>query len=474
MSKKIILEDSIIIFDSSSLLDVYRYSLTSSKRILNYLVKYHDLMWIPNQVKEEVTRNMTKVRSEHMNKYKNLPKRLKSEINVMKSSFINKLSNYKKYNFAGISDFETEIEKKFDEFNPMIEDYMKSLKEEEEIHKEYIFKEADNFLHRILSSDKVGEKIGLTEMIEIIREGELRYRYNIPPGYEDSGKEGGIRKFGDLFIWKEIIKKASLVSNKNIIFVLSDTKEDWFIKNDDTPSEEAREELLEEFKSVTQDKSIQIISMSNFIDEISDDDDKDLLVDLRKTKVVNKLSIPLHSVVEDFLDDLNQESLIDDLSIKASKEINEIFNYELNTVKIKGVSVKKEGEAYIYNLELLGEVHFSCASYFDGVASHGSINCNVICYVQIARGYNEEEKEFIEGFNKGIGSKPNHYMASFEDVIYSWGNDFDIDENDFDMDDKSGQENSYYSECGQCGGGINHFNDAGNGFCIKCTREFEK
>ena len=97
---------------------------------------------------------------------------------------------------------------------------------------------SDVILERI--TDIIGERVGsgLSEqsLTDLKAEGKDRYERKIPPGFKDaakakatdaSGEEGD--PYGDLIIWKEIIKYAKL-TKRPVIYVTRDTKEDWFLK----------------------------------------------------------------------------------------------------------------------------------------------------------------------------------------------------------------------------------------------------
>jgi hypothetical protein len=58
-----------------------------------------------------------------------------------------------------------------------------------------------------------------------MKEGQLRYENQIPPGYKDSRKKGN--KFGDLVVWKQIIDYAKEIK-KPIILVSDEKKDDWW------------------------------------------------------------------------------------------------------------------------------------------------------------------------------------------------------------------------------------------------------
>ncbi|MCY9160064.1 PIN-like domain-containing protein [Bacillus atrophaeus] len=124
-----------------------------------------------------------------------------------------------------------------------------------------------------------------------MKEGELRYRYKLPPGYEDATKDG-IDKFGDLIFWKQILNKSSNIENKYIILVTSDVKPDWFQKNKKNEVVSPREELLSEFNQLHTEKEMIIIPFEDFIEEISDvsdPSDRDLLLELRTNNLIKRL-----------------------------------------------------------------------------------------------------------------------------------------------------------------------------------------
>src|SRR5690606_1035128 len=78
----------------------------------------------------------------------------------------------------------------------------------------------------------------------ICREGEQRFAAKMPPGFMDSAKGdgsnsvfsyGGISyesKYGDLFIWKQIIEYSLSDPGRYIIFLTDDEKDDWWLTVD--------------------------------------------------------------------------------------------------------------------------------------------------------------------------------------------------------------------------------------------------
>lgn len=88
---------------------------------------------------------------------------------------------------------------------------------------------------------------------------KLKERYNsgeVCPGSSDNNKHNG-KQYNDLFIW-ELIKRKAFQTNKDMIFVTSDTrKSDWFV--DDAP----RVEYLKEFQRET-GRNIMILTLVQF------------------------------------------------------------------------------------------------------------------------------------------------------------------------------------------------------------------
>lgn len=89
----------------------------------------------------------------------------------------------------------------------------------------------------------------------------------MPPGYKDY-REGDLvsrNPAGDLIIWFSILELAN--RGKDIIFVSSEQKADWWHRSSDESSINLypRYELVEEFRRVSQGKSFHMLSLSSFL-----------------------------------------------------------------------------------------------------------------------------------------------------------------------------------------------------------------
>lgn len=116
-------------------------------------------------------------------------------------------------------------------------------------------------------SGRTGGPIDEGELQTLIAEGERRYQAEIPPGYKDGKKDGSgdpHRKFGDLIVWRQLIKKAK-EAGKPLIFVTDDKKEDWWLEQSGRtigPRTELREEFI---RDVSQD--FWMYTVDKFIEE---------------------------------------------------------------------------------------------------------------------------------------------------------------------------------------------------------------
>lgn len=126
----------------------------------------------------------------------------------------------------------------------------------------------DEILDKILTifDGRVGSQIDDKELNAIKEEGEERYKQSIPPGFKDDKKkknsEDDNNAYGDLIIWKQIIKYAK-ENGVGIVYVTHDQKEDWWnITKGKTIG--PRIELRKEFITET-NQEFHMYSMDGFI-----------------------------------------------------------------------------------------------------------------------------------------------------------------------------------------------------------------
>ena len=248
-------ENGIFVFDTNTLLNLYRYSESTRKDFLLAVTKLKDKLFMPYQVGYEYHSNRHFVIDTLNNSYNSLISSIKdnSEKNIT-----NLLNQYLRHPSIQI-----------DSIKKLQDDFLKKVGNELEKQKKNHpdFKDKDEILIQLteLYENKVGVQFTKEELKKIYTDGKERYEQQIPPGYKDletKRKKGEQHIYGDLIIWKEIIS-LSKKEKKEIIFITDDRKEDWWtIENGKTIR--PREELIKEFYDLT-GLRILIYNADNFL-----------------------------------------------------------------------------------------------------------------------------------------------------------------------------------------------------------------
>lgn len=240
-------KNAILVVDTNVLLDIYRVSPETSKNLISILKTFagEDRLWIPYQVAQEY----------HDELYHVVYSQIKNFDKAYKCLNDFKVNIDQKRNYPFLT---KEQNKKVDEMVNQIKQIFEKQKSDlnESIKSGSLKSKIANIFN-----GRVGEPLSGEEIKKIHEEGDKRYASKIPPGYKDKGKDSN-KQYGDLIIWKQIISYAKEY-NKNIIFVSSDTKEDWYLK-EDSQFKVPHPQLFQEFAEET-DQHILIYSLELFL-----------------------------------------------------------------------------------------------------------------------------------------------------------------------------------------------------------------
>jgi hypothetical protein len=211
-------QDCIFILDTNVILNLYRYSIDTSSELITILEKVSNRLWIPYQAAFEYQKNRLIVIKNQIDAYGEL----KSIIEDYKNQITSKFNKYLKHPLINANQM-------LDQINNIFSSIVESIEARQQEHPDLI--EEDSLRERITSLfiDTVGSKYDEKRLNEIYEEGLKRYARNIPPGYLDAKNKDGDDKFGDLILWYQIIDKA-IETQKSIILITDDTKEDWWWK----------------------------------------------------------------------------------------------------------------------------------------------------------------------------------------------------------------------------------------------------
>ena len=235
-------KQSTFIFDTNVFLNLYRYSPKTREQLLNAFEQLKERIWMPYQVAYEFSKDRYEIIYESNERFQSI----RSEADKLVSSWKEELRT---------DSSDTDISE--------LTDYLHQWIEKKEKKNRLITNQnEDSILKKLLDlfDNKVGHPFSKEEMESIEKEGEIRYSNSIPPGYRDKKKVDN--KYGDLLVWKEILKFAR-DQKKDRIFVTHDQKEDWWNQLHGKTIG-PRVELRKEFYDETNQK-FHMYSMSTFL-----------------------------------------------------------------------------------------------------------------------------------------------------------------------------------------------------------------
>jgi|GEM_PF-1252392 len=377
--------DTIFVIDTNVLLNLYSYQETTRNTIFESLKKIEDRLWSPHQVMLEYNKNRNEIIyksrkdfesiSNHLSKFisahecksnelKNFDNnygKIYPELRELFNNFEKESSQYSKEFIENLKEKSTEISNKIDE----LKEQTVSLKGKDTIREK---------LATFYTDEKIGEPYTKEEIEKIYEEGNDRYALYIPPGYKDSEKteiyyHRGIvyqSKFGDLVLYKQILKYCKSFNITNVVFITEDNKDDW---KERIPHEKQsyygirREIRAEAFEEANIENFITL-NVKEFIENSNQDELEESLVD------------DLDSVHQLYLNysDVNkhmrkaEEILLEDYNSRKSEILEKIQVYEANIMQISKeideideVIISIEGKYYT-NPDIDDKLHLELSS----------------------------------------------------------------------------------------------------------------
>lgn len=269
---KALWKNATFVFDTNVLLNLYRYQSSTRDSLFEVIERLAERVWIPYHVGLEFQRNRLKVIAAQHKRYSEVEKIVTTSITSLQNE-LDGLQLKKRHSHIDPDKLIQEIEKTKNEF-------LAELGALEE--KSISVNSHDSIRDRIdrLFSGKIGTgPKSQDEIEELFKEAENRYKNAIPPGFEDSKKDdknpdeftyGGItykRKYGDLIVWKQLIRHASSESIKDIIFITDDSKSDWWwlIDSNGRKNVGVRPELTDELSRVAGVERFYAYSTEGFL-----------------------------------------------------------------------------------------------------------------------------------------------------------------------------------------------------------------
>lgn len=376
------LRNAVIIFDTSALLDLFYYSDDTQEKICTDVFDcLAGRLWLPAQVYFEFLKNKDKVIGKPIETYKSLIHKDESKdgghidkietgaknagkdaINSIKNQLKTLKEKTQKQDkhpylpvelYVSIDEAIVKIEQDIVDFQKRIDSFSKDFKDAIEQKVNEFVVDGSKVLETLDEKFKLGKEFSFSDMMKLAEEGAFRYQEKIPPGYEDEHDKIGLQKYGDLFVWKQILDIASS-TGKDVLLITNDVKEDWIDKENKGP----RFELLKEFNSET-DHKFWSFNMKDFLYQMNKILDEDQQVSQKVIEEISEVQKQRVSSVEDTLDytEILQEWLTSDTDIiitEITKDIN--VNYG-RAILYKGINSR--GDRCIVLLNVIKRLSFS-------------------------------------------------------------------------------------------------------------------
>lgn len=272
-------KEGVFIFDSNVLLDLYRLPESASKDLLKVLKskEFTGRIWIGFQVLVEFLNNRHEAISDQKNKFGIVRNHLTEcasryfELFSALSSELSQLKLKQRHSLIDPDRFITPAN--IGSGIKFIEDFIEHLDALEKKQSDVNDRDALQDLVLDLFKGKVGAGFTKKELEDFYKLGEERYKNSIPPGYKDKGKTGSylvddrefIRKFGDLILWHEIIRKAKTEDLKYVVLITGDVKEDWWYEKRGKKLGPRRELLNEIYYNAPGLEFFHMYDTSNFL-----------------------------------------------------------------------------------------------------------------------------------------------------------------------------------------------------------------
>lgn len=253
-------KDSLIVFDTNVLLDLYRRSEDACVEILDIMKSYEARLWLPYQVAWEFQRNRIVLVCSQRKAYNQLCDKVEDEITKAISNIKNaEKALYKRHPYISLEKIERSLIKSKDAIKKNLE--LSKSKHPIHLDKDFIF---DSITH--LYNGRIGENYDEKRYQDLFSDAKKRYENKVPPGYADESNKKDKSKhelYGDYILWLQVIEKSK-IDKRDIILVSNDEKEDW---RDVCHGENIspRKELIREFENETGQK-ILIYNSQRFLE----------------------------------------------------------------------------------------------------------------------------------------------------------------------------------------------------------------
>ena len=183
--EKALWANALFIFDTSSILEIYSCVSTAQQSIAGILKHFAERIWIPAQVRYEYIKHHEEVLLKPIAEKYQIPKGFNDDIIKSIEHFLEITKDDYFHPYID-KDSCNEILTLKEELKERIEKVISIQKEQYDKRKKEIKAVKHNdIINSTFMSLPSGNEFSYKELLNIVKEGEFRYRNNIPPGYMD-------------------------------------------------------------------------------------------------------------------------------------------------------------------------------------------------------------------------------------------------------------------------------------------------
>lgn len=226
-----LMQEGTIVLDANVLLNPYNVANEGRDALLALLEKVKDRLWVPHQAALEFQRNRARTISDDRKKLQQALTNTQNNV----GSIIEQLHQLD-LDRRGIGKVFEELKTAFEAVRTRTETVLKDAqKGQPGISLDDPVRER---LDKILAG-RIGPPMNSqADLDALFKDGEHRYALQVPPGFEDKGKDdhryhhAGLTyqaKYGDLLLWKQAIAYSKMQKLQNVVLVTLDRKRDWWV-----------------------------------------------------------------------------------------------------------------------------------------------------------------------------------------------------------------------------------------------------
>lgn len=257
-----------IVLDTNVLLNLYRYPIAAREDMIAVLQNVRDRLWIPHHVALEYYRNRETVIESQLEVFEKVKRilgfaRLESQLDALQLRRRHSLIS---------------TDAVMNDIKPILDKFESELAELEDKHVKPTGHDPVRDTLETLLAGKIGSAPSSLDVEAIIRDGEKRYRLGVPPGHADEKEKkqqkeyvhGGVTyhpMYGDLILWKQLLRYAAEQKVTHVMFVSDDEKTDWRVTSTYRGHRESRPrpELAEEIRREAGVEVFAVYSSDSFL-----------------------------------------------------------------------------------------------------------------------------------------------------------------------------------------------------------------